>query len=408
METIGVIFGVVVVAAIFFIIMLKNLIYVCEPNEVLVIAGKSKKRVAGRKNFVGYRLVNGGKTIRIPILEDVYKMDISNIPIDIRITKAFSKGGVPLNVQAVANIKVESGAGIHNAIERFLGKSKKQIAQVAQETLEGNLRGVLASLTPEEVNDDKIAFTKKLLDEADEDFLKLGLTLDNLQIQQVSDNVGYLDSIGRKQTALIQRDARILEAKDKATAAIRDAENNKSTKIVELNNRISILQQDSKQMLNDALTRRKAVVAEANARVVKEIAKTKGAIKINLANIDKVKHKLTAEVIKPAEAKRDRLIEEAKTGSAKIIADSLRNIITAWKAAGRNGKNIFIMEKIDPILDTIVGAIKNIEIEKVTVIDSKLTSGEDANPMVKAISALEQLKETTGVDVASRYLYQYK
>ncbi len=407
METILTLGGVALVGFIFFMMIMKNMIYVCAPNQILIIAG-GKKRVSGRNNTIGYKLITKGKVIRKPIIEDIYRMDISNIPIEIRITKAFSKGGVPLNVQAVANVKVESSEPlVHNAIERFLGKSKNQIAQIAQETLEGNLRGVLASLTPEELNDDKIAFTKKLLEEADEDLAKLGLTLDNLQIQQISDNVGYLDSIGRRQTAFIQRDARIKEAKDKSSSLVQEAVNDRKTKIIELDNRILILKQDSTQMLNDALSRRKAVVAEANARVVKEIARTKGAIKVSMANIDKVKHKLTAEIIKPAEAKRDRLIEEAKANSAKIIADAnanadaLQKVIGAWKSAGKNGKNIFIMEKIDPILDTIVGAIKDIKIDKVTVIDSKLTSGEDGNPMVKAISALEQLKETTGIDVAS-------
>ena len=67
------------------------------------------------------------------------------------------------------------------------------------------MRGVLALLTPEEVNDDKLAFGEKLLDEAEIDLAKLGLTLDQLKIQNVSDAVGYLDSIGRRQTAEIHR-----------------------------------------------------------------------------------------------------------------------------------------------------------------------------------------------------------
>jgi len=72
---------------------------------------------------------------------------------------------------------------------------------------------VLASLTPEQANADQLAFAKSLLEEAEEDLERLGLVLDNLQIQNISDEVCYLDSIGRKQRAELLRDARIAEAK---------------------------------------------------------------------------------------------------------------------------------------------------------------------------------------------------
>ena len=72
---------------------------------------------------------------------------------------AYSKGTIPLNVQGVANVKVSNAPGIRdNAIERFLGRPMETIAQIAKETLEANLRGVLATLTPEEVNEDRLKF----------------------------------------------------------------------------------------------------------------------------------------------------------------------------------------------------------------------------------------------------------
>src|SRR5438270_918676 len=80
---------------------------------------------------------------------------------------------------------------------------------VARETLEGNLRGVLATLTPEEVNTDREKFAQELLHEADHDLAKLGLELDTLRIQHISDDKGYLDSIGRRQTAELLKRSRI-------------------------------------------------------------------------------------------------------------------------------------------------------------------------------------------------------
>lgn len=73
-------------------------------------------------------------------------------------------------------------------------------ARMAKETLEGNLRGVLATLTPEEVNADKIKFAQSLLTEAEDDRRHIGLELDTLKIHDVSDEVSYPDSIGRRQS----------------------------------------------------------------------------------------------------------------------------------------------------------------------------------------------------------------
>jgi len=396
--------GVISVVAI--MIILKNMIYICGPNEVLIFAGiKKQLLIGGIRRELGYRFIRGGKGIRVPLLEEVYKLDLTNMPIDIKVEGAYSKGGIPLTVEAVANIKLSGNEPlVHNAIERFLGKTREEIIRIAQETLEGNLRGVLASLTPEQVNEDKAAFTKKLLEEADEDLNKLGIVLDNLQIQNILDKVGYLDSIGRKQSAQLQRDALIAEATNKAESIIKDAENKMKTTLRQLEAKISISKQDAQRRLNDAVTRRVAVIAEAKTKVISDIAKTKGDIQVNIARMEQIKHKLEAEIIKPAQAKRDKLFEVAKTQSAQMIesakasAESLKTVVTSWKAAGTNARNIFLMEKIDPIFETIVKSIKDIKIDKITVIDKKLS---ETNSVVKTISALEQLKETTGIDVST-------
>lgn len=403
----GTIIGILIVLGIFIAFTLKNLIYICEPNEVLIFCGKQMPLLGNRtRHKVGYRFVKAGSSLKRPIVEDVFRIDITNMTIDVKVDNAYSAGGIPLTVNGVANIKVSGNEPlVHNAIERFIGKTRKEIIQIAQETLEGNLRGVLASLTPEQINEDKQAFQKKLVEEADEDLTKLGMVLDNLQIQNISDRVNYLDSIGRKQTAQLHRDAAIAEATNKSTSIIQDASNKKNTTLRQLEAKVAITKQDATRRYNDAVTRRKAVVSEAQTRVIKNIARTKGDIQVNKAMIEQVINKLEAEIVKPAEAKRERLIQEAKADSAEMIAEaearanSLKSIVTSWKKAGANAKNIFLMQKIEPILDTVVHSIKAVEIDKITVIDQKLT-GEGGNPIVKGIVALEQIEETTGIDVS--------
>ena len=96
-------------------------------------------------------------------------------PLEVSVTNAYSKGAIPLNVQGIANVKVSSAEGLlENAAERFLDRPTEQIGQIAKETLEANLRGVLATLSPEEVNEDRLKFSHQLIDEADDDIKTLG------------------------------------------------------------------------------------------------------------------------------------------------------------------------------------------------------------------------------------------
>src|SRR5699024_2009416 len=149
-----------------------------------------------------YEFVHAGKKIRIPLFHRVDRLDVTNMVIDLNVNNAYSKGGIPLSVRGVANVKIASHQPlIANAVERFLGMSRERVMQISKETLEGNLRGVLARLTPEQVNFDRQSFAEELSAEAEHDLSKLGLELDTLKIQSVTDEKGYLDSIGRKQSA---------------------------------------------------------------------------------------------------------------------------------------------------------------------------------------------------------------
>src|SRR5690625_4175611 len=113
---------VIILAVVAIIFTLKNLIHICGPDEVLIFSG-SKNRYQDR--IVGYRLIKGGRGVRIPLLETVDRLNLTNMNIDISVSGAYSKGGIPLNVQAVANVKVAGDEpAIHNAIrseERRVG-----------------------------------------------------------------------------------------------------------------------------------------------------------------------------------------------------------------------------------------------------------------------------------------------
>lgn len=393
------VFGVGTGAGVFVI---RNLYYICQPSEVLIFAG-SRHRVGDSDKKVGYRLVKGGSSIRVPLLEQAFRMDLSNMIIELKVNNAYSKGGIPLTVESVANIKVAGEEPtIHNAIERLLGKSRQEIEKLAQETLEGNLRGVLASLTPEQVNEDKIAFAKNLLEEAEDDLEKLGLILDTLQIQNISDEVGYLDSIGRKQQAELVRDSRIAEAQTQAESIIRDAQNHKNTSLKQIDTEIEMARAEAERRIQDAMTKRQAVVAEAEADIGSEVARTQAEVSVQKERIKQVEQQLQADVVAPAEAECKRAIARAKGDAAAIVepgkaqAEGIRKLAESWKAAGANAREVFLYQKLEELLKIMVSTVPEVEMDNVTVINSQ--GGSNATKMA---AFFEELKQTAGIDVAA-------
>jgi flotillin len=376
---------------------IKNLLHICGPNEVLIFAGGSSV-VANRK--VGYRIVKGGMSLRRPLMERVERMDLTNMTVEVSVVGAYSKGGIPLAVQGVANLKVAGHQPLlHNALVRFTGRSRGEIITIAKNTLEGNLRGVLSQLTPEEVNEDKLAFSEKLLEEAEIDLSQIGLVLDQLKVQNVSDNVGYLDSIGRIQSADLQKRARIAEANATAKAIKRDAENRMNARIAEAVANIKIAIAQTERRVADAVTGREAVIAEQVGQVKAAIAKATGELEVQKARIEQVRLRLEADVIAPAEAGMLSNQAEAKASAAKIFEDGrataavLDEMITTWQAGGNAARDIFLMQKLQAVMSSLVNTIQNVQVDKLTILPTGNGRVSDT------VRLVEELKAGVDVDV---------
>ncbi|TVR03868.1 MAG: DUF4339 domain-containing protein [Deltaproteobacteria bacterium] len=403
----GEVIGIVIFLGLIFAFVLaktaQSLIHVSGPNEVLVFSGL-KHRLGNRT--VGYKLVKGGKGLRIPLLETVDRIDLTNMIIEVTVSGAYSKGGIPLNVQAVANVKVAGDDPlIHNALERLLGKSRDEIMKIARETLEGNLRGVLATLTPEQTNEDKQAFAQSLLSEAEHDLSALGLYLDTLKIQSVTDDQGYLAAIGRRQSAELMRRARIAEANARAEAAVTEARNHEETVLAQIAARTDIARAEADRRITDAETQRPARMAEERSEVAAQVARSEAELKVQLARIEQVKRQLQAEVIEPAIAQRDSRIYEAEGEAAQIVedgrarAEALHEITEIWLNYGESAKRALLMQKLEPVVDLLTSTIDTIDVERLTLLGGGRT-GEDGEPWsMKAIRTLEEIRGATGIDM---------
>jgi flotillin len=386
------------------ILMVKNLLYVCQPNEVLVFSGRRRSHGSLTTH---YRIVKGGRALRRPFIETVDKVDLTNMIIEVTVKNAYSKGGIPLNVQGVANIKVPGEMPlIHNALERFLGRSREDIMRVARETLEGNLRGVLALLTPEEVNRDKEAFGARLTEEAGHDLERIGLVLDTLNIQNVSDDVGYLDSIGRMRSAAVRRDAQIAEARAQADAAEVKWRNYQTGELAKLRAAIEVARRQNDRRIADARTKREAMIAEQRADVQAQLAQAQAEIAMQAARVEQVRLQLQADVVRPAEAQRDQAIALAKANASKIVeqgkatAKVLSDLSTAYRGQGAAGRDVLLMQKLVPVLQQVASTIGELHVDRLTVIGHGGNGGHGGDLAAKLVATNEQIKAATGVDVA--------
>jgi flotillin len=411
----------VVVVALFGLaitLVLTRFLYICQPNEVLIFSGgqQATSATAGGRR-VGYRIIKGGRAVRIPLLETVDSMDLTNMPIEVGVQGAYSKGGIPVNVHGIANVKIAGEQPVlDNAIERLLGVDRPHIMQMAKDTLEGNLRGVLATLTPEELNQDKIKFAQSLLAEAEDDLRRLGLELDTLKIQDVSDDVNYLDSIGRRQSAEVQKKALIAEARAKAESAIQAAANREQTEISKIDASIATARARNASRIADAQTRSAALVAEAQAQVQSQQARAEGELEVQKARVEQVRRQLVADVLEPARARKAAAEAEAKGAAAQIVeqgratATAMSEIAGKWREIGPSARNVFLMQKVTDLTRIVMGTAKTLKVDKLTVLGGigGVASGSHngaglgaADLTGRLIAANEQIKAATGVDLAS-------
>jgi flotillin len=385
---------------------------ICPPNEVIVLSGRKRRLPDGSE--VGYRIIRGGRALRVPVMERAARLSLQTIPLSLTVQNAYSAGGIPLRVDAVANVKIASNEPLlGNALERFLTKGMSEVHQIAKETLEGNLRGVLATLTPEEVNEDRLKFAQSLIEEADQDLGQLGLKLDTLKIQNVSDEAGYLDSIGRRKTAEVLAAARTAEAERQAEAEEAEAEAKRRGEVARAKAAQAIEVETTNLRIKKAELEKTAVVKEQEALVAGEKARARFEQETEQERIVLQQKKLVADVIEPARAKREAMELEAKGEAASILEDGqakvrvLREMIATYKEAAGDGEKVFMLNMLPDIVRELARTVDRVTVDKVSVIDSG-TNGSGLGRFVSqfpaaVVSLSEQIENATGVDILSAF-----
>lgn len=388
---------------------IKSFLYICRPNEVLIFSGGQNKMADGTVR--GYRVVRGGRSWRKPFVEEVARLDMRTIPIELSVHQAYSSDGIPLAVKAIANVKISSDEKtIGNAIERFLGRDPRELEKVARETLEGTLRGVLATLTPVQVNEDRLRFAQSLSDEVADDFAKLGLHLDTLKIQHVSDDVEYLESIGRKKIAEVIKRAEIAESdatnEAKQVSAQRRAEGDIARQQAEM----AIVRKRNEQKEREAEFKARVESAQRTAHAAGEQARFEAEQELQRIRRDLEQLRLKAEVEIPAEIdKRAReLIAKGQAApieeNGRALAKVLELLAEAWAEAGPHARDVYLIQQVEKLMETVVTRLNALKVGEVNLIDpgdgSALPNYVAGFPQTVS-AVLAALRESTGVDIPS-------
>jgi flotillin len=330
----GIILGALGLFILFFVLMALAFVYASRfkkvgPNQVLVISGRKHTvadPVTGHKTTRSFRLVKGGSAFIWPVLERVDELSLEIMTIDVVTQKVYTRQGVPVTVDGVAQVKVRGDdVSIATAAEQFLSKSTTEIKNVALQTLEGHLRAILGMLTVEEIYKDRDAFAQRVQEVAAGDLANMGLGIVSFTIRDIHDDQGYLDALGQARTAEVKRDAEIGRALAERDARVQSAQARQTAREAEFLAETRIAEAEKNYQVQKAaydaeVNRRKAEAELAyelqqnitNQQVkaeeiqVEVVAKRK-QIEVQEQEVMRREKELQATVKKPAEAEQYRI-----------------------------------------------------------------------------------------------------
>ena len=407
-QIIGIALGLGVVAILLLIIFIKTNIVLCQPNELVVISGRQRKLADG--TMIGYRVLRGGRGFKRPLVESVGRMPLNSIPIEIQIDDVMTDGMIPVAIEARATVKLagREADGMDAAIERFLGKGVDAVAKTAAQALEGAIRGVVATMSPEEANSKRLELAQQGSSIAREDLKRLGIVLDFLQIQEVNDKQGYLAAIGRRRNAAVQRDAKVAEAMAEAEARQVAAEQQRVGREAEITSEQAIIKRENALAVERADLLGEENRATERAGVAGHIARVTEEIELHAKRVELAEKKKEADIVVPAAATRKAMMLEAEGHAARILEDgkakahALELLREQWQDG--ESENLFLIHLMPELVDKVTRVVsENLRIDKLTILDGG--NGEGLPAYVKnltnsAITMFEQMTNATGVDIA--------
>lgn len=324
------------------------------PNQVMVISGRKYKIKTGdgKVDEVGFRIRRGGGAFIMPLVEKVDLLSLEIMTLDITTPEVYTKPGVPIIVDGVAQVKVGGDEqSIRTASEQFLGKTPEQIKDIALQTVEGHLRAIIGTMTVDDIYKNRDQFASSVQEVAVSDLANMGLTIVSFTMKDIRDNHGYLEALGKPRTAEVKRDAIIAQAEADRDATIKSAQARQAGDIAKFAADTQIAEAQRNFLLKKASYDASTNEAKAQADLAYDLQrfKTNQALKreeVQVAVVEKEQQvvvqereilrrekELEATVKRQADAERYRVQTEAEATRFRLEAEA-RGQAEAQKAKG--------------------------------------------------------------------------
>ncbi len=239
----------------------------CPSDKILVVYGKVGKGQSAR-------CVHGGGVLVWPLIQDCCFMGLTPMTINIPLQNALSQQNIRINVPSTFTVGISTDKSIMtNAAERLLKLKPNSIEEMAKEIIFGQLRLTVASLTIEQINQDRERFLEAIRKNVEPELNKIGLYLINVNITDITDESDYIESIGKKAAAEAINKAKVDVADQEKTGAVGEAEANR--------------EKDIKVAENEAEAEKGKKTAEADRRIVVQQQETAASVGEAAANREK-------------------------------------------------------------------------------------------------------------------------
>ncbi len=317
----------------------------CPSNRVLVVYGK----VGGNQ---AARCIHGGGVFVIPLFQDYQYLSLEPVTIDIELTGALSKKNIRVNVPSTFTVGVSTELTImNNAAERLLGLRESEISAQARDIILGQMRLVIATLSIEEINQDREKFLDLVNRFCAGELLKIGLEVINVNIRDITDESGYIDAIGKNAAAEAIQKAKVEVAEQEKQGAIGESTANRAKEVevanqvaasnigqkqAEREQRISVAKLEAEGLASEALSRREQEVAIAEQDALSEEGKKQAEasqrVRIATLEADAVKGENESEaMIADYNATLSERRAKAKRRGEVAHAEAARDVLVAEK-----------------------------------------------------------------------------
>ena len=415
----------------------------CPSDKIMVIYGKVGTNKDGSSR--SSRCIHGGAAFVWPVVQSYEYLDLTPMSINVDLANALSHQNIRVDVPSRFTVGISTEPGVmQNAAERLLGMKLAEIQELAKDIIFGQLRLVIATMDIEEINTDRDKFLEAVSHNVETELKKIGLRLINVNVTDITDESGYIEALGKEAAAKAINDAKKTVAEKNRDGSVGEAQALKDQRISvaqanataiagENESKAQIAESDATRREKEAEAQRRAIAAEKvaqaqalqeayaaeqaaeAARAEKEMA-TQQADIITKARIEKEKKELEAEaeaeqMRRKARGEADAIFatQEAQArGILEILARQAEGFDKIVAAAGGNvdaAIQLMLVDKMEELMKIQVDAVKNLNIDKVTVWDSM--NGKDGSPttanflsgMMKSIPPLSETFKMAGVKI---------